>query len=645
MSNYSALIATINANIKANNNHEITGSITNSVLNAMVNSLGAGYQFIGVATPTNPGSAQTPDYKCFYLATTPGTYTNLGGLVVADGEVALLKWDTTWTKEVTGIATEYQLNQLGQIVGNGETPYSFTNGYYLGVDMQPHSDNLWLYTDYIPVQVDDIIKWTYNTKDEQKTLVIYDAQKNPIDYYRASIQDVRTIVLLEQDNPNASYIRVSMPNNISGINVEVNDVVVWEQYNHEIRISRNEAKIGILENEVKPIPKLEIVVGNPTFPDKYEDNVYLDTNANLQTREGYLVTDFIPVVKGDNILWRYGNIDTNMCLCVYDASKNLISGEYYRAALKDERAITIVENGAFIRASLPKGTDYWVKDNNEYVFQYSIFKSHEERITDLEKGIDGTPIILNVGTYNTGKFEGEGLVTPSDEGSLTYRKTIGGLNVNILGTQEDMLYYSSMTEGEDVRKVIFPMFRQYYRSATGQTNIKGFGSDYDIANVQRVSYTGATFNHPWFLVGELTLKGKTILLASFHFDWADVNRRALQIQQLMQYASTYDYAILMGDANVDNCTQPDIHDVPQRDNTHPFLYEEEFAIFKNAGYDLANGGNFGYFGTFLDKEVHPEGQWIPFDNIYVKGGVIRDAYPVTKEYMNDHKPVCAVVVI
>lgn len=116
MSDYSSLKATINANIKANNNHEITGAITNSVLNAMVDSLGAGYQFMGVATPTNPGTAQTPDYKCFYLATTPGTYTNLGGLVVADGEVAILKYDTSWTKEVTGAATAYQVSQLGQDV-------------------------------------------------------------------------------------------------------------------------------------------------------------------------------------------------------------------------------------------------------------------------------------------------------------------------------------------------------------------------------------------------------------------------------------------------------------------------------------------------------------------------------------------------
>ena len=63
MSNYNSLKATIDANIKQNGNQEITGQILNSVLNQMVTTLGAGYQFAGVATiDTNPG---TPDAKVF----------------------------------------------------------------------------------------------------------------------------------------------------------------------------------------------------------------------------------------------------------------------------------------------------------------------------------------------------------------------------------------------------------------------------------------------------------------------------------------------------------------------------------------------------------------------------------------------------
>ena len=112
MANYNLLKADIDAKVYQNGAQEITGVNLNAVLNAMVASLGAGYQFMGMATPTNPGTEQTPDYKCFYLATTPGTYANLGGLVVADGEVAILKYDTSWTKVVTGIASNEKLTEL-----------------------------------------------------------------------------------------------------------------------------------------------------------------------------------------------------------------------------------------------------------------------------------------------------------------------------------------------------------------------------------------------------------------------------------------------------------------------------------------------------------------------------------------------------
>ena len=102
MSNYNSLKTTIDANIKQNGRQEITGQILNSVLNAMVTTLGAGYQFAGVATiATNPG---TPDAKVFYIANGKGTYTNFGGIEVTEDDVVVLYWDHAWDKEATGIA-------------------------------------------------------------------------------------------------------------------------------------------------------------------------------------------------------------------------------------------------------------------------------------------------------------------------------------------------------------------------------------------------------------------------------------------------------------------------------------------------------------------------------------------------------------
>lgn len=110
MSNYNSLKATIDANIKQNGNQEITGQILNSVLNQMVTTLGAGYQFAGVATiNTNPG---TPDAKVFYIANGKGTYEKFGGINVTEDDVVVLYWDSSWHKVSTGIASQEKLSEL-----------------------------------------------------------------------------------------------------------------------------------------------------------------------------------------------------------------------------------------------------------------------------------------------------------------------------------------------------------------------------------------------------------------------------------------------------------------------------------------------------------------------------------------------------
>lgn len=113
MSQYDNLKATIALNVYENHNNQVTANMVKAAMNAMTDSLGAGYQYLGIATPnTAPG---TPDQKVFYIAAQPGDYTNFGtGITVNDGEVAILKYDTAWHKEVTGAATAAQVTELGQ---------------------------------------------------------------------------------------------------------------------------------------------------------------------------------------------------------------------------------------------------------------------------------------------------------------------------------------------------------------------------------------------------------------------------------------------------------------------------------------------------------------------------------------------------
>lgn len=117
--NYENLKALVNAKVYENTEQEITGEGLNEVLQSIVASLKKGYQFVGIATPsTNPG---TPDQNVFYVASESGTYPNFNGLVVSDGEVAILKYNGTWTKDVTGAATAEQAGKLGQDVSKLRT--------------------------------------------------------------------------------------------------------------------------------------------------------------------------------------------------------------------------------------------------------------------------------------------------------------------------------------------------------------------------------------------------------------------------------------------------------------------------------------------------------------------------------------------
>lgn len=97
MANYNTLKAAIREVIKANGNNEITGDLLQQILVSMASSLGAQFQFGGIATPEmNPG---TPDYNIAYLVA-EGTYPNFGGLVIPPGYIGVLKYNGQWEAEM-----------------------------------------------------------------------------------------------------------------------------------------------------------------------------------------------------------------------------------------------------------------------------------------------------------------------------------------------------------------------------------------------------------------------------------------------------------------------------------------------------------------------------------------------------------------
>lgn len=314
----------------------------------------------------------------------------------------------------------------------------------------------------------------------------------------------------------------------------------------------------------------------------------------------------------------------------------------------------------FVNEGVGANMGYKVNAESEYVSMGNIveggiltFKANEDSsIIDLSRigGVavrgyvksnltglrEDEPIILKTCSFNLGDFTGEGFDTPSEDGKLTYRKLLGKIGANLIGTQEDVELYGQTTSGgkgdESVKDAIFPMYKNYFRQGTGAYNYKGFATDYNIINIEKVYYIGDFyFTHPWFLKGILNVNGKQILVLSFHWEWRDTETRQAQIAQMIEYAESYDYVIALGDTNSLNAKDGEYIEEDL------YQYGVDWQKFKDAGYDMANNGNFGLFMTSHGGS--------PIDNIFVKGGKIKNAYIIQEEWMRDHYPIIADVVI
>ena len=168
MSDFSALIASVQSYIRQNGNNEITGDILQEVLVGIINTLGTtainaletglsteqttranadaalsgridtaegnisglsgivttlqtrldeGYIYKGIATPpTNPG---TPTGKVFYIAMQAGTYTNFGGLTVSQG-INIIKYNgSVWSVDTVIAIDDAPTSKSGGLASSG----------------------------------------------------------------------------------------------------------------------------------------------------------------------------------------------------------------------------------------------------------------------------------------------------------------------------------------------------------------------------------------------------------------------------------------------------------------------------------------------------------------------------------------------
>lgn len=177
MSNYATLKAAIQEVVTTNGNNEITGALLQQTLIAIVNSLGADYQFAGVALPnTNPG---TPDQNVVYIAGKPGTYNNFNGYTVAENEIVIFSYNGAWSQY---IVWNYDGLNISKIYGKNLFNRSAAqkgyidsrNGNFIAVS---HSSNSPYATDFIPIDSRGVYVGNGSTYGTYGGYAVYDAGK------------------------------------------------------------------------------------------------------------------------------------------------------------------------------------------------------------------------------------------------------------------------------------------------------------------------------------------------------------------------------------------------------------------------------------------------------------------------------------
>ena len=242
---------------------------------------------------------------------------------------------------------------------------------------------------------------------------------------------------------------------------------------------------------------------------------------------------------------------------------------------------------------------------------------------------------IRIGTYNTGDFSGENVPAGSEKAKELFREVINSDGVELWALQEDVGFFNEETQ-ETPYEAIYSNYKNYKRCGIKKYNYKAVLTDFPISEAEQIYYVGdCKFYHPWFLHAQLKLDGKDICVISLHFDWQDRDTRVKQINQVIDFASKYEYAMIIGDFNP--CDYVNL--VPQSNN---HTYEHDLDIFRNAGYNVANADKFGIFTTHVGHKYTD----YPCDNIVVSHNIkILSAGQIFRDWMNDHTALWADVEI
>ena len=236
MANYATLIAAIQSVITTNGNNEITGALLQQSLLSIINSLGADYQFAGVAVPeTTPG---TPDQRIFYICG-PGTYPNFNSAVISEGNIGIFLYNGAWTVATIPAGKNYD-DQFGINIQTKQGYYN-TNSATTSGAINTSNTIHGLFMACKPGDI-FIIYGKGATSNYYRLWALYDSEKNRIDRFTGSGNYRTTPYTLTVPN-GAAYIIINLNDYDSATDKIVRKTSFTEVWNEIIKVNEETDKL------------------------------------------------------------------------------------------------------------------------------------------------------------------------------------------------------------------------------------------------------------------------------------------------------------------------------------------------------------------------------------------------------------------
>lgn len=394
MANYATLKAAIQQVVKTNGNNEITGALLQQSLLAMINSLGAGFHFMGIATPTtNPG---TPDQNVFYLASTAGTYANFGSLVLADGEIAILKYNGAWSKDLTGAASLEIVNQFRRNIN--DLTYLLSNVSEDRTIVPTYSDGFInstggvtasqyaRYCDFIPIT--DGARYYYNAKTASSWYIGYYASNNESSFIGSQ--------QLPQSPSTATRIDLLIPNGAQYFRLTTikdnNPPVVQEIGPSTLLDNRVITYINNLQSQIDNIDIATIrdLLSNVDVSNVLEPNYtrggFINATGGVTASQYAKYSDFVKITDGAEYDF-YSATSTGWYIGYYSSNNenSFISAQQEPGGT--QKVELVIPSGAqYFRISVNDSTSYG--KINEFIPGGLLSKKVIEYIDELQQQID-----------------------------------------------------------------------------------------------------------------------------------------------------------------------------------------------------------------------------------------------------------------